>query len=96
MWCLPNAALSVQKPSVLRNLHLQSALDVQQHLVLLSLALQVSSQLHQLLFHAGHLEGRTESLEAGFIVCWDSGHPSRQKTDEKMIDNITTSLTLTL
>ena len=42
-------ALSIQKPSVFCDLHLQSRLDVEQHLVLLALAFHVSVQLHQLL-----------------------------------------------
>ena len=51
----PGRHIPVQQPPVLSDLHLQSGLDVQQHLVLLSLAAQVGSKLHQLLLHAGHL-----------------------------------------
>ena len=47
--------LSVQQPPVLCDLHLQPGLDVQQHLVLVSLALQVVPQLGQLLLHGQHL-----------------------------------------
>ena len=51
----PAAALSVQQPPVLGDLHLQSGLDVQQRLVLLGLSPHVSIQLHQLLLQHAHL-----------------------------------------
>lgn len=56
----PADGLSLQQAAVLCDLHLQPRLDVQQHLVFLTLTLQVSSQLNQLLLQRGHLrDGRT-------------------------------------
>lgn len=58
---LPDS-LSIQQPPVLLNLLFQSGLDVQKHLVLLSLPLQVSPQLHQLIFQTAHLHSHTGKL----------------------------------
>lgn len=49
---------SVQESPVLRDLHLQPGLDVQEYLVLMTLALQISPELHDLLFQDGDLEAQ--------------------------------------
>lgn len=60
---LPAAGLCIQQSPVLCNLHFKSGLDVQKHLVLLTLALQITAELHQLALHSTHLQARGEKTE---------------------------------
>ncbi len=60
---LPAAGFCIQQSPVLHNLQLQPCLDVQKHLVLLTLALQIGMKLHQLNLHSTHLQAWGEKTE---------------------------------